>query len=144
MRALVADAGLEESIAVESAGTVGWHTDAPPDRRSAAEARRRGIALVGGARQFRAADFRAFDYVLALDAANASDLRRIAPDADADARVHLLRTFDPAGPDPIDGLDVPDPYYGGADGFARVFDLIDAACRGLLVHLEATTPGLRS
>lgn len=140
MRVLVAESGLADAITVESAGTGGWHAGDPPDRRSAAEARQRGITLAGSARQFRGSDFRRFDYVLALDAENASHLRRIAPDTAAGARVHLLREFDPAGPDPVEGLDVPDPYYGGAEGFARVFDVIDAACRGLLVHLTEAVP----
>lgn len=140
MDALVSDAGLDDAIAVESAGTGGWHAGDPPDRRSAAEARTRGVTLAGSARQFRAADFARFEYVLALDAENADHLRRIAPDADAEARVHLLREFDPAGPDPVDGLDVPDPYYGGNQGFAHVYDVIDAACRGLLAHIVETAP----
>ncbi|MCU1459066.1 MAG: low molecular weight phosphotyrosine protein phosphatase [Actinomycetia bacterium] len=98
--------------------------------------------LAGGARQFRLDDFDRFDLVLALDSDNLADLRRIGV-GDVSARVHLLREFDPAGPDPVDGLDVPDPYYGGVDGFAHVFDVVDAACRGLLAHLMTTLPESR-
>ena len=87
----------------------------------------------GRAQQFGPDDFERFDLVLAMDEENAAHLRRVAPDAEAAAKVRLLREFDPAA----DGdLSVPDPYYGGADGFATVFDQVDAACRGLIDHLR--------
>ncbi len=88
----------------------------------------------GRARQFRSADFARFDLVLAMDEENAAHLRRIAPDADAAAKVRLLREFDPGAAG--DDLSVPDPYYGGPDGFSTVFELVDAACRGLVDHLR--------
>ena len=133
MRALVADAGLTDAIELDSAGTGGWHAGAPPDARAVAAARRRGIELTGAARQVRRRDFEDFDLLVALDADNARDLRRLAPDADAAAKVRRLREFDPlAGRD----LDVADPYYGGADGFGQVLDHVEAACRGLLDELR--------
>ena len=133
MRGLVAEAGLSDRIALDSAGTGGWHAGDPPDPRSVAAAAQRGIRVDGAARKVRLADFDDFDLLVALDGANARDLRRVAPDDVAAAKVRLLREFDPAA----DGdLDVPDPYYGGADGFGRVLDLVDAACRGLLDELR--------
>jgi protein-tyrosine phosphatase len=134
MRHRVAEAGLGDAIEIESAGTGSWHVGDPPDARAAAEAHARGIAMEGVARQFRARDFDRFDLVLAMDHENAAHLRAIAPDGEAAAKVRLLREFDPAS----DGGDlaVPDPYYGGADGFTTVFALVDAACLGLIDHLR--------
>lgn len=132
MRHHVRDRGLEEAIEIDSAGTGAWHVGHPPDARATAEAAGRGIAMGGRARQFAPADFAACDLVLAMDEQNAADLRAMAPDDDGRAKVRLLREFDPAAP-PRPA--VPDPYYGGPDGFAEVFDMVDAACRGLLDHL---------
>ena len=133
MRDLVAQAGLGDRIVLDSAGTGGWHVGHPPDPRAVAAAARRGIRVEGAARTVRIADFDEFDLLVALDRDNARDLRRIAPDRDAAAKVRLLREFDPSS---RGDLDVPDPYYGGADGFGRVLDLVDAACRGLLEDLR--------
>jgi protein-tyrosine phosphatase len=134
MRGLVAEAGLSDQIVIDSAGTGGWHVGAPPDARAVAAAARRGIRLDGAARKVRLSDFDDFDLIVALDAANARDLRAIAPDGRSAAKVRLLREFDPAG---RGDLDVPDPYYGEDDGFGRVLDLVDASCRGLLDELRA-------
>jgi protein-tyrosine phosphatase len=133
MRHRVREAGLEDAIEVESAGTGSWHVGDPPDARAREEANARGIAMDGAARQFRPADFARFDLVLAMDRENAAHLRAIAPDADAAAKVRLLREFDPAAAG--DDLSVPDPYYGGPEGFSTVFALVDDACRGLIDHL---------
>jgi protein-tyrosine phosphatase len=133
MRALVAEAGLEERIELDSAGTGAWHVGEPPDVRATAAARRRGIVLEGAARQVRSGDFEEFDLILAMDESNLRELRRLAPDEEARARVRLLREFDPAA----DGdLDVPDPYYGGPGGFGEVLDLVQAACAALLRELQ--------
>ena len=122
MRHRVAEAGLADEIIIESAGTGAWHVGDPPDARAAGAARSRGIVMEGRAQQFRAADFERFDLVLAMDRENADHLRRIAPDAEAAAKVRLLREFDPAAAG--DDLSVPDPYYGGPDGFSTVFELV--------------------
>ncbi len=133
MRHRLAEAGLDGAIEVESAGTGSWHLGEPPDARAAEEARARGIAMHGRARQFQAADFARCDLVLAMDRDNADQLRAIAPGPEAAAKVRLLREFDP---DARGDLAVPDPYYGGRNGFATVFDQVDAACRGLIEHLR--------
>ncbi len=135
MRALVEERGLGDRILIDSAGTGAWHAGHPPDGRATAEAAGRGILMDGRARQFTPDDFARFDLVLAMDAQNAADLRALAPDDAARDRVRLLRGYDPAA-GPAD-TQVPDPYYGGPDGFAEVFDMVDAACRGLLDHLLA-------
>ncbi len=131
MRHLVAEAGLEGRIEIDSAGTGDWHIGAPPDTRSAAAAKRRGITLGGRARQFTPKDFERFDHVLAMDDKNHADLLAMAPAA-ARAKVRLLRSFDPASPA---GASVPDPYYT-TDGFDEVVDLCLVACGHLLAHLR--------
>ena len=133
MRRLVGEAGLGDAVTIDSAGTGDWHVGEPRDRRSRAVGERRGTPLGGRARQVTAADFSRFDYLLAMDAANLATLRELAPTAEARERVALLRDFDPAGPP---GAEVPDPYYGGPDGFDQVFDICEAACRGLLAKLR--------
>ena len=134
MRALVREAGLEEQIELDSAGTGAWHVGNPPDERATETARARGIVLEGAAREVRQEDFEDFDLVLAMDRENLANLRRLAPDERARTRTRLLREFDPASAGlGVDGdLDVPDPYYGGARGFEDVLDLVHAACEGLL------------
>src|SRR5689334_4300618 len=111
MRHLLREAGLEDAVEIDSAGTGGWHAGDPPDARATEAAARRGIALEGGARQVRAADFDDFDLIVAMDRENLGDLLALAPDEDAAEKVRLLREFDAASADAAD-LDVPDPYYG--------------------------------
>ena len=129
----IEEAGLADRITVESAGTGDWHVGEGPDGRAVAEARRRGVEMIGRARQFGPRDFGRFDLVLAMDASNVRALNAIAPDGGARAKIRLLRSFDPEA---HGDLAVPDPYFGGPDGFATVFDSIDAACRGLLATLQ--------
>jgi protein-tyrosine phosphatase len=135
MRHRVRERGLEDEVIVESAGTGAWHVGHPPDHRAAAEATGRGVRMEGRARQFTASDFDRCDLVLAMDAQNAADLRAIAPDAAAAAEVHLLRDWDPEARD--DDRSVPDPYYGGPEGFAVVLDMVERACAGLIAELRA-------
>jgi protein-tyrosine phosphatase len=140
MRALVRDAGLEGQIELDSAGTGAWHVGDSPDPRATAAARRRGIVLEGAARQVRSEDFAEFDLILAMDQTNLRDLRRLTPDPSAQTKVRLLREWGRAGSQSSDGdLDVPDPYYGGPDGFDRVLDLVHASCESLLTQLREQT-----
>jgi protein-tyrosine phosphatase len=134
MQHLIDRAGVADRIHVDSAGTAGYHIGDRPDRRALAELRRRGVPLDHLGQQFTPKDFRRFDLVLAMDHANARDLRRIAPDDTAADKVRLLREWDP---DAGDDLEVPDPYYGGADGFVDVFDMVERSCRALLEELLA-------
>ena len=135
MRKLVADAGRADEIEVDSAGTGPWHVGRPPDPRAAKAAAARGYTLTGKGRQVRERDFEEFDLILAMDRYNLSELRGMAPGRAAQAKVRLLREFDPASAGAVE-LDVPDPYSGGPRGFDEALDLIEAACRGLLASLE--------
>ena len=134
MRHIVDKEGLNDRILIDSAGTGDWHIGHAPDKRAAATGARRGIPLGGKARQFKPADFADVDLVLALDQNNAKDLRAMSPDGAGAEKVHLLREFDPEAKGPED---VPDPYYGGPEGFEDVFDMCDRACKGLLAHLRS-------
>jgi protein-tyrosine phosphatase len=136
MRKLVRDAGLEDRIEVDSAGTGSWHIGQAPDARATTAARERGIVLEGAARQVCVGDFAEFDLIVAMDASNLADLRHAAPDERARAKLVLLRELDPAG----GPLDVPDPYHGGARGFEHVLDLVQAACAALLERLRGGLP----
>ncbi len=109
MRGLVRDAGLEDEIELDSAGIGDWHVGYAPDARATEAAARRGVTLEGSARQVRPADFADFDLLLAMDRSNHAELRALAPDAAAEAKVHMLREFDPESAGAPD-LDVPDPY----------------------------------
>jgi protein-tyrosine phosphatase len=135
MRALLVEAGLQDEVELDSAGTGAWHVGEPPDARATAAARARGIALDGAARQVRAADFERFDLILAMDGSNLHALRQLAPDEGAREKVRLLREFDPAGA-ALPNLDVPDPYYDSQRGFETVLDQVQAACEGLLGHVR--------
>jgi protein-tyrosine phosphatase len=136
MRRLVEQAGLQDAVELDSAGTGAWHVGSPPDDRAVAAAARRGIRLTGVGRQVSAEDLATFDYVIAMDAANRRELRRIAREAGlSDHNVYLLREFDPASVR-AGRLDVPDPYSGGPEGFERVLDQVEAACAGLLGELR--------
>jgi protein-tyrosine phosphatase len=133
MRHLLREASLAERVEVDSAGTAGYHAGDAPDARARSAGRRVGIDVGGRARQFKRADFERFDYVLAMDRSNFEDLCELAPDAPARAKVHLLRSFDAASPP---GASVPDPYYGGVEGFDEVVELCIAACKSLLEHIR--------
>jgi protein-tyrosine phosphatase len=137
MRQLVAEAGLQDEIVLDSAGTGAWHVGEPPDERASEAARARGIALDGVARQVCAEDFERFDLILAMDGSNRHALRQLAPDERAREKVRLLREFDPASADAHD-LDVPDPYYDSQRGFEVVLDQVQAACEGLLAQARSS------
>jgi protein-tyrosine phosphatase len=124
MRQLVDEAGLADEIEVDGAGTGAWHVGDPPDERARAAAQRRGITLSGLARQITPDDFHDFDLILAVDAENLHRLRHVAP-PEARGRVRMLDT-----------VDVPDPYYGGVDGFDDVVDQVTKACERLLDDLR--------
>ena len=119
------------TLEIDSAGTADYHAGEPPDRRSVAAARHRGYDLAGlRARQVQRDDFNRFDFVLAMDSANLSELESRAPQT-ATARVALLMDFAPDS----GYVEVPDPYYGGIEDFERVLDLCEKAARGLLALL---------
>ncbi len=138
-RALALREAPELQVWVDSAGTADYHVGSAPDRRALQAALRRGYDMSGRrARVVAPGDFERFDLLLAMDRSNWSALRAAAPHA----RRERVRLFLEYGPD-ADVLDVPDPYYGGPNGFEEVLDLIEAASRGLLQHLKehARAPG---
>lgn len=126
--ALVAAEGLSERILIDSAGTHAYHVGNPPDPRSQKTAQRHGLDLSQQrARQVKGADFDEFDYVIAMDQENLAILHSQA-DAQQREKIRLFLDYAPQLPE----REVPDPYYGGADGFEHVYRLVDAASRGLL------------
>ena len=130
---LVADAGLADAFHVESAGTGSWHVGERPDPRTRRVAEARGYRLDGRAQHWQARDFDRFDYVVAMDSGHQAALLRLASTAARKAKVSLALDHALDGPR---GGDVPDPYYGEADGFEEVLDLCHAACAGLLATLR--------
>ncbi|TRW96036.1 low molecular weight phosphotyrosine protein phosphatase [Paracoccus sp. M683] len=121
----------EIGVTVDSAGTGSWHAGEPPDGRAVAMAARKGVDISGlRGRQVQAADFHRFDHIVAMDADNLANLRRMAP---ADARAHLSLMLDHV-PGRA-GQSVGDPYYGGPEGFARVWAEVWAGAQGLLDRL---------
>jgi protein-tyrosine phosphatase len=119
-------------VQVDSAGTAGYHVGSPPDPRTCAAAARRGYDLSPlRARIVEPEDFEQFDLILAMDRENLAALRHRAP-KDAHERVRLFLEFAPE----LATADVPDPYYGGPNGFEEVLDLVEAAAHGLLNHVR--------
>jgi len=132
-RALASAEGLADRIEIDSAGTSGWNIGRPPDSRAQAAIRRRGIDISGlRARRTCSADFRRFDYLVAMDVANLLELSAACPAATED-RLHLLLDFAPE----TGCREVPDPYYGGPEGFETMLDLIEAGATGLLHAVRA-------
>ncbi len=124
--------GLGAKIQVDSAGTHNYHPDSPPDARTQAHAARRGYDLSGlRARQIVAADFAAFDLILAMDWDNLAILKSSCP-PEHRHKLRRLTEFCQHFDSPV----VPDPYYGGAAGFENVLDLVEDACTGLLEHVQ--------
>lgn len=134
LREAADEAGVELEVA--SAGTGDWHVGHPPDERMTAAAAEVGLALAGSARQVAADDLHAFDLVLAMDRQNLRDLRSIAPPDLPGDRIRLFRSFDPEGPDE----DVPDPYYGGPQGFQEVVTLVRRTARAIVAELVHDRP----
>lgn len=131
MRSLLEAEGLAGRVEIESAGTGSWHVGHPPDERAAAAAAARGVRLEGQARRVEPGDFHRFDHVVAMDRSNLEELRELAADVEGRARLSLLREHDPEAREQGE-LEVPDPYYGGEQGFELVLDVVDGGCRGLL------------
>jgi len=123
--------GVEDRFEIDSAGTSGYHRGAPPDRRSVLTAARRGVEVTGASRQVVDEDLSRFDFVIAMDAENLSELDALHRQVEGKARLHRLREWDPEA----DAPDVPDPYFGGERGFDDVHDIVERACEGLLDDL---------
>lgn len=132
LRAKLAAAGLADRVQVDSAGTHAYHAGDPPDGRAQAHAARRGYDLSAArAREVRAEDYERFDLLLAMDWDNLALLQGDCP-AGAERKLRRLMEFAPGAGSEV----VPDPYYGGPQGFERVLDLVEQACDGLIAHLS--------
>ncbi len=131
-RRLAQDAGLGDVIEIASAGTHGYHVGEPPDPRTVAVAKQRGFDLSAQrARKVSLKDFETFDMILAMDRGHLTHLEAMRPN-DARAEVALFLTYHPAKMH----TDVPDPYYGGAQGFEEVLDMVEHTSRALLDHVR--------
>lgn len=129
--AYLADRDLSHRVEVDSCGTGGWHVGEAPDARATAEAAIRGYDLAPlRARQIRPQDFEHYDYILAMDRQNLAELQGMCP-KDFSGHLGLFLTLAKK----VSVEEVPDPYYGGARGFAEVLDLVEAASEGLLSTL---------
>ena len=126
----VEERGLEDSFEIDSCGTVAYHIGELPDERSVANAKMNGVDYSHRARQFRARDFNDFDFILPMDDSNMRDVMSIDP-GDGIAKVVKMRYYDEVAKN----ADVPDPYYGGPQGFQDVFDIIDRSSEELLDSL---------
>jgi len=126
-------ARVEGKYSVDSAGTAAYHLGEPPDSRMQRTAELHGVHDGGTARQVQERDFDEFDWIVAMDRQNRRDLLLIADTPERQAKIRLMRDFDPEQDDP----DVPDPYYGGADGFENTFQIVERSVQGLLTALEA-------
>lgn len=124
---------LSEDFTVDSAGTGGWHAGELPDKRSIATAKNRGLDITNQrARQFKKNDFEIFDHIFVMDNSNYKDVLALAPNEESKSKVKLIlnEIF------PNENVDVPDPYYGGQEGFENVFDMLDQACEEIARKLK--------
>lgn len=128
MNHLIEKAGLSGRITCDSAGTSSYHLGSPPDRRMTDAAKQRGIKLVGKARQFQPSDFEQFDLILAMDKENYRDILERDREGKYQDKVRLICDFARHHHE----QEVPDPYYGGQEGFEQVIELLLDACQGLL------------
>jgi protein-tyrosine phosphatase len=130
---MVEDVGLSDQVEIASAGTHGYHIGEPPDPRTEGAAASRGYSMIGqSARQFEPEDFDHFDLILAMDRGHRTFLNRAVPEGRED-KIRMFMSLAAGWQD----QDVPDPYYGGPDGFEVVMDMIEAGSRGLLAVLAA-------
>jgi len=131
-RHVLDEEGLSNQFRVDSAGTGNWHVGESPDHRSARSAATHGVTLTGHSRQIQPEDFRRFEYIVAMDQSNLSHIKRYQEGVGGEAALYLLREFDPEGGP---GAEVPDPYYGGPNGFEEVYDMVDRSCRAFLEYI---------
>lgn len=123
--------GLSNEIEVDSAGTSGYHTDAPADTRMKTHAQKRGYVLTSMSREIRSVDFDYFDYIIAMDQSNRSKLLSLTKTSEHRSKIALMTDFC----EDLDG-DVPDPYYGGGLGFERVLDILEQSIDGLIEEIK--------
>ncbi len=132
MRTILRREGLDRVVEVDSAGLIGYHKGEQADPRMRAHASRRGYHITHLSRPVRMSDFEDFDLVIGMDDSNISGLRDLAPSLEAENKIHRMTGYC------VNSIadHVPDPYYGGAQGFENVIDILEDACEGLLVALR--------
>ncbi len=130
--------GLADSFHVDSAGTGAYHVGEPADPRSLQVARDHGVTLDGKARKVEPDDLDRFDHIVAMDRDNLRNLEAMKERHGGKAQLHLLREFDPEAHE--GDLEVPDPYYGGPDGFQAVYSMIHRSCKELLQRMDSDPP----
>ncbi|WP_088240647.1 low molecular weight protein-tyrosine-phosphatase [Calothrix rhizosoleniae] len=141
MTHLIQQSGLSDRIVCDSAGTSSYHIGSSPDRRmSAAAMQKLGFKLQGQARQFQRSDFQEFDLILAMDRENYQNILYLDSTGEYEQKVQLICDFCSQ----YTLQEVPDPYYGGSEGFNQVIDLLMDACGGLLEHITSQESELRS
>ncbi len=133
--ALVTKENCQNLVHIESAGTGNWHVGKPPDKRMQATARKNGVVLNSLARQFQSDDFDRFDIVIAMDQSNLMDLSALCSPSTAKKKLRLFRSFDPEHIS-TQPLDVPDPYYGGDEGFDNVFNIVNRTSPKILEFIK--------
>ncbi|MEN3941911.1 low molecular weight protein-tyrosine-phosphatase [Prosthecobacter sp. SYSU 5D2] len=132
MRRVITEAGLAEQVFIDSAGTAGWHTGKRADQRMMNAATARGFELTSFARQVQDADLGEYDLILVMDRSNQQDLRAFDRESLHAAKVRLFCEFCSLHEE----SEVPDPYYGGPEGFDKVLDLLEDGCAGILKHIR--------
>jgi len=132
MRKLVEEAGLSSDVEIDSAGTIGFHTGNPPDPRMSSAGKRRGLPMTGSARQVNKSDLQRFDLVLAMDNDNYADLQNMASNDTERSKIKLFCDYCSQHSE----REVPDPYYGGAQGFEHVLDILEDGCTQILDILQ--------
>ena len=131
MNKLIKRAKLEDKIKCDSAGTIAYHEGEPADARMKRHAIKRGFRLTSIARRFRDGDFESFDYIIAMDDANYQDLLSFDKEGKYKNKISMMTDFAKG-----DYSEVPDPYYGGPDGFENVLDILVDSCAGLLEEIK--------
>ena len=132
-RHVVKQAGMQDKVMIDSAGTHAYHIGESPDKRSQAKAKEQGVDLSKQrARKALAEDFEHFDYIIAMDRSNYEDLKRLISNQEQAQKLSLFMDY----ADNWNNTEVPDPYYGGSNGFQEVFDMVTSASEGLLEHIQ--------
>lgn len=134
MRALIESKGYADRVSIRSAGTAGWHAGKLPDQRMRTAAQNRGYDLSSRARQVTTNDLQDYDLVLVMDRQNLRDLRSLDLTSQFGSKIRLFCEFCTDHQE----SEVPDPYYGGEQGFELVLDLLEDGCRGVLAHIQST------
>lgn len=129
---LVEESGHSEKIKIDSAGTINFHAGNAPDKRMQLAGKARGYTIQGAARQIQTSDFNAFDLIITMDQSNHQNVLNLRPEGDTRAEIKAFCEFCSKHPNITE---VPDPYYGGAEGFETVLDLLEDGCAGILDYI---------